>query len=251
MPLGRQAHHALHDSQSRFVQIRVFNSHAASQTKATKATKATHTKGDQSLGYPANVAQLGPKRRTNIHRCWQSANKMGTCRGSLCRDLRPHCRRTCVSGGPSCSRLWIGGELQGEIRYDPNGSGTVLRERGDLEIKLKNLLAECRKYSDRRNEIAHGKCLIVADEDADGAPISRGYYHVPNFYNPKQFPLNSMPTYMYTSKTILSFAERFEIQRTKIFLFNVELAAMLQSSLGTPPLRPSHPETEPDQNDQQ
>jgi len=95
-----------------------------------------------------------------------------------------------------------------------------------LEAKFKTLLAECRNYSARRNEIAHGTVVAVMDGETDQR---LGFVLAPSFYNPKKYSLKHALSYQYTSHEILFFAGRFSVLTTKVNVISLSLQGKFPS----------------------
>lgn len=64
---------------------------------------------------------------------------------------------------------------------------------------------ECRKFSARRNEIAHGRVLAGFDK-AGGI----SHFLMPSLYAVKKWDLQNIPQYLYTSKEISHFSREFD-----------------------------------------
>ncbi len=64
---------------------------------------------------------------------------------------------------------------------------------------------ECRKFSDRRNDIAHGR--VIAGIGKSGRP---GYFLTPSLSSTKKWKIGQPARYVYTSKEIEVFIVHFE-----------------------------------------
>jgi hypothetical protein len=89
-------------------------------------------------------------------------------------------------------------------------------KKSAFQAKLKELIDRCLDYSNRRNEIAHGRvCVLygypVRKDTGKGKEI--GYYLFPSFFNPKKYGLDMEVTYRYTSSDVIHYQQEF----TKLF----------------------------------
>ena len=90
-------------------------------------------------------------------------------------------------------------------------------KKSAFQAKLKELIDRCLDYSNRRNELAHGRvCVLygypVRKDTGKGKEI--GYYLFPSFLNPKKYGLDMEVTYRYTSSDVIHYQHEF----TKLFL---------------------------------
>jgi hypothetical protein len=104
----------------------------------------------------------------------------------------------------------------------------------NLEKRFEDLMSECTGFATRRNEIAHGKVLQVMQEVIDGPDKPAGHYLIPNYYNPRKFPVRRKPTYQYTSREILYFWGQFSILGQNVSQLADDLAKLPPPSLETP-----------------
>jgi hypothetical protein len=75
-------------------------------------------------------------------------------------------------------------------------------------------LDEALEYSNRRNEIAHGRVMRLREEETREW---LGHYLLPSFFNPKKFSLANKPTFQYVADDILYYGKHFDLMGQKLF----------------------------------
>lgn len=87
-----------------------------------------------------------------------------------------------------------------------------LIERPDLVPPVKEFLKLYKKGCARRNEIAHGVCTMIGDEN--GKEI--GFQLIPGIHNPRKFTMISDHKYRYNSHEITEYGMRFLRLKTEL-----------------------------------
>ena len=92
-----------------------------------------------------------------------------------------------------------------------------LRPNADLEKQFRDIIKECRGFSSRRNDIAHGMAQFQMEQrEPPEIEKYRGFFLFPGLWASKKYPLGQRPAYAYTSAQIYEFAEKFEQLRFSI-----------------------------------
>jgi hypothetical protein len=117
---------------------------------------------------------------------------------------------------------------------------TRKRKRAQFETQFSNLLKESLHYSNRRNEIAHGRVSLIYTRKRGKPNKQLGYYLLPSFFNPKKFNLEQIVTHEYVSSDLIHYRQeftklRFRLDHFRDHLFNQKNAAVPSPSPNTPP----------------
>jgi hypothetical protein len=104
------------------------------------------------------------------------------------------------------------------------------KAKQSLRDRLQKLLAESLRFSERRNEIAHGQVTMINDYYSKAGLKPRGYYLFPSLYNPKKFKYGGIATFTYMSSDLIHYRQEFTKLHLRLEEFRHELAKRKQSS---------------------
>jgi hypothetical protein len=83
----------------------------------------------------------------------------------------------------------------------------------ELEMKLRGLLNECRQFSGRRNDIAHGRVEFLLGAEYDWWPQTdenHCWLFLPGLLAAKRYSLNHEPLFIYTVRELAYFKDQFD-----------------------------------------
>jgi len=88
----------------------------------------------------------------------------------------------------------------------------------EIEKRVLGLLNECRNFSGRRNDIAHGRveCIIDDEEYAWWKGNCPCYLFLPGLLSTKKYSLSQEPLYVYTTIEMAHFTQHFEALADKL-----------------------------------
>jgi len=88
----------------------------------------------------------------------------------------------------------------------------------EIEKRVLGLLNECRNFSGRRNDIAHGRveCIIDDEEYAWWKGNCPCYMFLPGLLSTKKYSLSQEPLYVYTTIEMAHFTQHFEALADKL-----------------------------------
>jgi len=84
-------------------------------------------------------------------------------------------------------------------------------KKSKFEERLDSLIGECLEFSNRRNEIAHGRVVMLhlENKEIDEPLKPLGFYILPSFYNPKKYKMDQTITYQYVSNDAIYYRQEF------------------------------------------
>ncbi len=103
------------------------------------------------------------------------------------------------------------------------------KKQKQFEKEVEGVMKDCLLYSNRRNELAHGRVLKFREYTNKRKTKSRdaGYYTFPSLFNPKKYKLDQTITYRYMSSDAIHYRQEF----TKLHLRLYALRRRLLSSM--------------------
>ncbi|HEX7881650.1 MAG TPA: hypothetical protein VF499_02810, partial [Afipia sp.] len=81
----------------------------------------------------------------------------------------------------------------------------------EIEMKFRARLNECRQFSGRRNDIAHGRVEFLIGQEYDWWPDERPcWLFLPGLISAKRYSVDHEPLYVYTVAELTYFKDQFD-----------------------------------------
>jgi hypothetical protein len=98
-----------------------------------------------------------------------------------------------------------------------------------FEKEVQDVVLDCLRYSDRRNEVAHGRVSQFFEYTDKRKTKSRdvGYYTFPSLFNPKKYKLDQTITFRYMSNDVIHYRQEFTKLHFRLYALRRRLLASM------------------------